>query len=356
MIIERAGNAETLAALHRLFRLVEADKQLFPFGKQIGNLFAVQRFFFFVHVPARAAAAVIHRIRAFHKDFVDFAQVRAVFAFERANLVFALAQVKAAKFARRIAAQTLMIAGEQRDADGAGHVMMLRHDDRLADDVFKGRDNAAIGRHAALKENLFADAPVADHAVQIIFDDGIAQSGDEFVRFRALLLMIDEIGLHEHGAAFAEADRRFRAEREIAEFFLDVDAELFGLLFEERARSGGAGMIHLEIHDDGIINADIFGILPPDFENRVHFRVNMHGRPRLRRDFVAHGVRADEIAGQIAAGAGRGDAENFDAIGDFRADFFDAVPHGFNRASGGHQIPARQHVPVRVNHDDVRAD
>ncbi|GAK51069.1 hypothetical protein U14_02311 [Candidatus Moduliflexus flocculans] len=263
-----------------------------------------------------------------------------MFAFEGADFIFALAEVKAPEFARRVAVLPLIIPRKQRDADGAGHVMMFRHDDRLADNLLECGNNPSIRGHTALKENLVTDAPVADDAVEIVFDNRIAQSGDEFVHFRALLLVEDEIGFHEHGAAFAEADRRFRAERERAEFAFDADAELFGLFFKERAGSGGAGVVHFEIHDDRLVNADIFGILPADFENRVHFRVNMHGSPRLRRDFVPHRVRADEIAGQIAARAGRADADDVNQIGHFASDFFDPFAHGLNRASGSHQIAA----------------
>ncbi|GAK51068.1 hypothetical protein U14_02310 [Candidatus Moduliflexus flocculans] len=62
VIIQRAGNAKTHAAFHRFFWLIEADQHLFALRKQIGNQFAIFGFFLAVHVPTRAASAVMHRV------------------------------------------------------------------------------------------------------------------------------------------------------------------------------------------------------------------------------------------------------------------------------------------------------
>jgi len=54
----------------------------------------------------------------------------------------------------------------------------------------------------------------------------------------------------KHGAAFAQAYRGLRRQRQFRELADDLDTQLLGLLFEEGAGAGGAGLVHGEVDDD----------------------------------------------------------------------------------------------------------
>ena len=95
---------------------------------------------------------------------------------------------------------------------------------------------------------LVLDGPTRD------VDSGAARA-DEVGSFGALLLVAEQVGFHEDGAAFAQSDGGFGGEGFLGEFFFDAHAESFGLFFEEAAGSGGAGVVHFEVHDDASVPA-----------------------------------------------------------------------------------------------------
>ena len=114
-------------------------------------------------------------------------------------------------------------------------------------------------------------------------------------------------------AGLADASAKLR------EFLLDGDSQLLRLLFQEGARARGAGLVHGEVHHHALIDADEFGILPADFENRVHgvhahLLADVHGAGLVRGDFVVHGVRAHQFANQLAAGARGAYAANVERL------------------------------------------
>jgi hypothetical protein len=46
--------------------------------------------------------------------------------------------------------------------------------------------------------------------------------------------------------------------------------QLLGLLLEEAAGARGAGLVHGEVDDHAVLEADELGVLPADLEDRVH--------------------------------------------------------------------------------------
>src|ERR1022692_4333738 len=60
---------------------------------------------------------------------------------------------------------------------------------------------------------------------------------------------------HEDRAALAQAGGPGRRKREAREFALDGDAQLFGLLLQERSGAGRAGFVHGEVHHHAVNEA-----------------------------------------------------------------------------------------------------
>ena len=78
-------------------------------------------------------------------------------------------------------------------AESAGDFMVIWYNDGFAGDVFEGGNDGAVERGAALEEDVFTDAAVADDAIEIVGDDGIRQAGDEVGPFGALLLVAEQV-------------------------------------------------------------------------------------------------------------------------------------------------------------------
>ena len=98
----------------------------------------------------------------------------------------------------------------------------------------------------------------------------------------------------------------------------DVDAQLLGLLLEEGAGAGGAGLVHGEVDHDAVLQADELGVLAADLEDGVGHPVDQlaadeGGAGLVGGDLVVDGVGADQLADQLAAGAGGGHAQDLQA-------------------------------------------
>jgi hypothetical protein len=59
---------------------------------------------------------------------------------------------------------------------------------------------------------------------------------------------------------------------------MDVDSQSLGLLFEKRACSGTADLVHFEIQKPASFRLDILGVLTSYLKDRVHIGEVMSGR------------------------------------------------------------------------------
>ena len=190
----------------------------------------------------------------------------------------------------------------------------------LLEDLAERRGHGVVVGGAALEEDARRRRALAHQAVEVVGGDGEGEPGDQVLAPRAALLVGHDVALHEHGAALAQTDGRRRAERQLGELVDDVDAELLGLLLEERAGAGGAGLVHGEVDDDAVLQADELGVLAADLEDRVELPADLAadevGARLVGGDLVGDDVGAAELADELAPGAGGADAQQVDARAD----------------------------------------
>src|SRR5262249_46124085 len=127
------------------------------------------------------------------------------------------------------------------------------------------------------------------------------------------------------------------------------------------ARAGGAGLIHREIDHHAALDRDVFRVLAADLEDGVdrftaERAADVDGAGLVGGDLVVDRVGADELGGQLAAGAGGSGAGDIEAAAPNALDFGEPLLHGFDRAAGGAEVDVvddRAHV---VDQDDVGRD
>ena len=144
--------------------------------------------------------------------------------------------------------------------------------------------------------------------------------------------------------------------RPVFELLLDADAEPLRLLFKERAGARGAGLVHLEVDDRAVPEADIFRVLSADLEDGVHGRVDGGGGSGLRRDLVPDHIGADHIAGQVSSRARGPGAEDLHPRPDLGPHFRKPLLDRLDRPARGRQIALGKHPHLPVDHDDIRGD
>ena len=300
------GDADgaAFAFLGRFF----AVEPVFPLQEQVRQIVLLLDFPHFVFF---ASAAVEQGLFPFDLHLADFAAVGAAVAFKGSDLVVPVGQVEPLELG---GLPVPFPHGQQRRADGPGDVVVGRHRDLLAAHLLKGGDDAPVGGGGPLVEDVVADGPVFRHLVEVVLDDGVRQAGHQVFFGRAPLLVVHQVGLHEHGAAFAQAHRVLASHGQVAELAPDGDPQFFGLLLQVGAGAGGADLVHHEVHDGAVGQADELGVLAADLENGVHLGVDGRGRSGLGGDFVPHHVGADEVAGEIAPRTGGGRAHDPDAV------------------------------------------
>ncbi len=348
--MQRARDADERLAGRGLQLAVVRRQQRLAFGEEIAHFGAAgAAFLIFLTAPA-----VIERLLAGDAHAIDLAAVGTGLALEGILPVGTGRQVPAFEAAGHAGPRRL--ARHQRAADGAGHFMVLGDGDRLAGHLLEGGHHRAVEGGAALEEDMLADPSLAHHAVEVVLHDGIGQAGGQIRGAGAARLEADQVGFHEHGAALAQAHRRRRGQGQPGEFLFDADAQPFRLLFEEAAGAGGARLVHLEVDDGALLQADIFGVLPADLENGIDARVDLRGGARLRGDLVFHLVGAEEIADEVAPGAGGAYAAHIDALRPDGAYFAQSLTHRLDGSPGGHQITFGQHAFLFVDEHHIGAD
>ena len=122
------------------------------------------------------------------------------------------------------------------------------------------------------------------------------------------------------------------------------------------AGARGAHLVHHEVHDGAVGQADELGVLAADLENGVHLGVDGRGGSGLGGDFVPHHVGADEIPGEIAPRTGGGRAHDLDAVVKPGAHPAQALGDGLERPARGHEVFPGQHPHLGVDDHHVGAD
>ena len=114
-------------------------------------------------------------------------------------------------------------------------------------------------------------------------------------------------------------------------------------------------MIHFKIDDDAVLERDILAVLAADFKNGVNGGIDDGGAGGLGGDFIYDEIGANEISGEISAGAGGGGAADLDEVADV-VDHFEPFADGFEWSAGGHEVGFPQDAALFVHDDDVGAD
>ena len=137
--------------------------------------------------------------------------------------------------------------------------------------------------------------------------------------------------------------------RELAD---DVDVQLLGLLLQEGAGAGGAGLVHGEVHHDAVLQADELGVLPADLEDGVRDAVDQlaadeGGAGLVGGDLVVDGVGADQFPDQFPAGAGGAHAADAQPRAHLVPDVLQALVDHFHGAAVGLDVDLLDHLAGR---------
>ena len=253
-----------------------------------------------------------------------------------------------------------LLFGQQRGSDGADHAVVRRHDDLFVQHHGKGRGHGIVVCGAALKIDYVPDPALPHHAVEVVMHDGESQARHEGLLGGAPLLIRGHVLLHKHGAALAQFEGMFGSKRALRKFADDVDLELLGLLLQERTRTGRACVVHREIHDHAVLNADEFGVLAADLEDGVHLLVNqavadVHRAGLVRGDLVLDRIRAGQLSDQFPAGPGGAHAANRDPASDLVGDVLQSLVHHLDGARVRLGVDLLDYVAVLVDHHEIRA-
>ncbi len=310
---------------------------------------------------AVAVAALVAPVRLVPLDveLLDVAVVRAARAGELAELVVDGGEVVAAE--GRLDPERLhLFAHEERCADRADDAVVGRDDDLLAEHFAeRGRDGVVV-RRASLEEYDRADLASPNDSIEIVLDDRVREPRDDVVLRGALLQVGRDVLFHIDGAALAEPERALRRKGAFGELVHDLHVELLRLLLEEGARSRRARLVHREVDDDPVGDADELRVLAADLEDRVdlladHRVSDERGARLVRRDLVDDRVRADELADELAAGARRPDAADTNLVSHLALDLLEPFVHDLDRPRLGAQVDLLDDEPVVVDEREVRA-
>ncbi len=238
---------------------------------------------------------------------------------------------------------------------------MRRDDDLAAQDLGEGGGHRVVVRRPPLEIDRLADLPAAHHAVQVIHDDRVRQSRHEVVLPRATVEIVVQVLLHEYGAPLPHPDGGVRGESHFRELSLDPDPEALRLLLEERPGPGGARVVHREIGDHAVFEADELGVLPADLEDRIDRRVEIApadegGAGLVGRDLVLNRVGADQLADQLPAGPGGPHAADRDRVAELVPQLLQPVGHHLHGSPLRSDVDLLEKVSIPIRHREVRGD
>ena len=188
-----------------------------------------------------------------------------------------------------------------RRPKGAEHLPVLRNDQPPPQHVFKGRHHALVEGRSAQEHDPLADLSLSHDAIEIIVNDGITKTADEVLSGDTLLVVGDQVRLHEHRATLSQLHGPVGGQGDFLKLAHDVDAVLVGQFVEKAARAGGAHLVHVKVQGIGVGNGNIFGILSPDFEDRVNGPIDLHGASGMSSNLINDQIRIQKVAHHISS-------------------------------------------------------
>ena len=200
-------------------------------------------------------------------------------------------------------------AGEDGRTGRAHQVAVVVHDDRAAEQVLEGVDDAGVFADAALEDHRGNDLLSLGDVVDIVGGDGAADAGDDILPRVAHLDLMDQVRLGEDGAARGDHGRVGGLQGVAAHFF-HLDPQAARLAGEEGARARGAEGVHGVVDGNAAFHEDDLRILAADFEDRADVRMEGRGAHGVGGDFILDDGGADHGADQAAGASGRPDADD----------------------------------------------
>ena len=138
--------------------------------------------------------------------------------------------------------------------------------------------------------------------MQIVLHDGVAQSGRNICLWNAFGSGRSNGGFNEYRAALAQCGRVLCGQRQLAKFS-QRNPHAGGLFLYKRTGARCADLVHLEIHDFAVFQADVFAVLPADLKDSIHLRHPVRSALCLRGDLIPHGIGTDALADTLPPGA-----------------------------------------------------
>ena len=142
---------------------------------------------------------------------------------------------------------------------------------------------------------MLSDRFGADHFVQVVLHDGVAQSGRNVCLWNAFGSGRSNGSFNEYRTALAQCGRALCGQRQLAKFS-QRDTHTGGLFLYKRTGARCADLVHLEIHDLTVFQADVFAVLPADLKDSIHLRHPVRSALCLRGDLIPHGIGTDALA------------------------------------------------------------
>jgi hypothetical protein len=130
---------------------------------------------------------------------------------------------------------------------GTKHFPVPGNDEAAAEDVFEGGNHTPVQRRASQKHDPAAYFPLSHHAIQIVVNNGKAETCYEIIPGYALLMVGNQIRFHEDSAPLCQFYGVIRREGNFLKFLYNVDAILVGKFMQKAPRTGGAHLVHVKI-------------------------------------------------------------------------------------------------------------
>ena len=161
--------------------------------------------------------------------------------------------------------------------------------------------------------------PAGEHR-EVLQNDGVEQGRHQLIGRDTLLLQAVDIGFRKDAAFACDRMQLDAGVALVAEFF-GGNLELRVDLVDDGARASRAFVVHrrdffLAAGVPVFLEDDDLGILPAQFNDRVHFGVQLFDRQRDCGDFL-HKLRADQVGQRASARAGDEDAAVVRSNADF---------------------------------------
>ena len=183
----------------------------------------------------------------------------------------------------------------------------LGNQNRFLETLFKSRHQCLVAGRGPLEEDHLPDPALVGHLEQVVLAHRVQHRRQHIVHGAAFVEVVVDVAFHENGAAVAGHGSRaaFRSGGVVAQ----RAAQFEGLLFDKAAGAGGANRVHGGGGDHPVFQGGELGVLASDFDNGVHRRIQLAGRPGMGGDFIQHQVRAYQGADKFAARPGGAGAQ-----------------------------------------------